>query len=351
MGSEPLILQGIQHARDAGKIAVTSPLKLIIEKRNEPGFVVFAPVYKKGYVSPHRFETIKTPIFDEEHNIAGLVGISRDITDQKLSENFLRLSEEKYKSEENKLLILVDGMEEGIVITDPESRITVVNRWFVDHIGLDRKDGLTLNLLNPRSGDELIDDLKHVILDYRAGGNRQAVELNRQIMGLAELALNTGLKTEQREYLDDIITASNALLTVVNDILDLSKIEAGQLELINVEFDIRKLIDNAASLLAVTTAKKGIELISYMAPEMPPILMGDPGRLRQVLVNLLGNAVKFTDSGEVVLMVGSQQLENDMLYLHFSVKDTGIGIPPEKTRSIFQRSAFRPGWMNMCPSR
>ena len=156
------------------------------------------------------------------------------------------------------------------------------------------------------------------------------------VLGMASLALQTRLSTEQRDYLETIKSSAHALLGIINDILDFSKIEARRLELERVEFDVREEVGDSLKLLALRAAEKGVELAGHVAPDVPETVFGDPGRLRQVLLNVVGNAIKFTSEGEVVLDVASRAREADRVTLHFAIKDTGIGIPPEKQAQIFQ---------------
>ena len=161
------------------------------------------------------------------------------------------------------------------------------------------------------------------------------------ILGMTALALRTHLSMEQREYLTTVQTSAESLLEIVNDILDFSKIEARRLELERTEFDLREAVGDAAKLLALRAAEKKIELACHIVPEVPERVFGDPGRLRQVLLNLMGNAVKFTAEGEVVLRVTVEAASADRVTLHFAVSDTGIGIPEAQLSRIFQ--AFTQG--------
>jgi PAS domain S-box-containing protein len=156
------------------------------------------------------------------------------------------------------------------------------------------------------------------------------------VLGMTELALDTPLSPEQREYLEAIKSSGGSLLSVVDDILDFSKIEARKLDLESVEFRLLDTLREAFEPLALPAQQKGLEFCVEISPAIPGILQGDPGRLRQVIVNLLGNATKFTDQGEVLLTVERQTEELRNLCLHFSVRDTGIGIPPEKCQVIFE---------------
>jgi PAS domain S-box-containing protein len=155
------------------------------------------------------------------------------------------------------------------------------------------------------------------------------------ILGMTTLALQTRLSGEQQDYLATVKSSSEALLAVVNDILDFSKIEARRLDLERVEFELRETVGDAAKAIAIRAAEKGIELACDVHPDVPEALVGDAGRLRQVLLNVLGNAVKFTTEGEVVLRVSVEAAAGPRIQLHFSVVDTGIGIPPEKQQQIF----------------
>ncbi len=162
------------------------------------------------------------------------------------------------------------------------------------------------------------------------------------IMGMTELALDTDLDSEQREYLDMVKNSTESLLTVINDILDFSKIEAGKLDLDPIEFNLHDSLEETARAFAFQAEQKKLELICDLQPEVPQNVIGDPARLRQVVVNLLANALKFTERGEVVLRVereaadaAAPPLGSQELLLRFTVRDTGIGIPQEKQRAIF----------------
>ena len=156
------------------------------------------------------------------------------------------------------------------------------------------------------------------------------------IIGITELLLETKLDEDQQRYLGMINESSDALLLLINDILDLSKIEAGRLELVPIEFRLSTCLSNAIQVYALAAEKKGLDTTLRISPTIPDLLVGDPGRLRQVIVNLLGNAIKFTEQGQVVIEVAEQARDQDGLRLQFSVRDTGIGIPPARQHKIFQ---------------
>jgi len=156
------------------------------------------------------------------------------------------------------------------------------------------------------------------------------------VFGMTDLALTTDLTREQREYLETVKTSADSLLALLDTILDLSKIEAGQVELEEITFDLRTTLETAIDLLAVKAHDKGLELACHVKQDVPTALVGDPLRLRQIIINLGGNAIKFTDTGEVVIRVEIEKEEESFVLLHFMVLDTGIGVPPDKTETIFK---------------
>jgi len=161
------------------------------------------------------------------------------------------------------------------------------------------------------------------------------------VLGMTDLALDTDLTAQQRNYLSLVKQSAEALLTVINDILDSAKIEAGKLDLASVPFNLRDCVGDTLDALALRADAKGLALVCQVPPEVPDWLVGDPGRLRQVLVNLVGNAIKFTDQGRIEVRVCVEQHHDREAHLRFAVSDTGLGIPPEKTLAIFQ--AFEQG--------
>ncbi len=160
------------------------------------------------------------------------------------------------------------------------------------------------------------------------------------ILGMASLLLDTELTAEQRDFAETIHTSGESLLTIINDILDFSKIEAGRMELENQPFDLRECVEDALDLVAPKATHKGLDLAYFIDYQVPATLMGDATRLRQIILNLLGNAIKFTDQGEVVVEVKVESADDAThsfpRTLHFSVRDTGIGIPPDRMDRLFQ---------------
>jgi signal transduction histidine kinase/DNA-binding response OmpR family regulator len=159
------------------------------------------------------------------------------------------------------------------------------------------------------------------------------------VIGMAELLLDTKLTVEQREYVHGVNSSAEALMTIINDILDFSKIEAHKLDMESVNFNIRDSIGDILQTLTLRAVQKGLELAYHVAPDVPDAVVGDPGRLRQIMVNLVGNAVKFTDRGEIVVYVTPETEAGDGAFLHFAVADTGIGIALDKQKRIFESFA------------
>jgi two-component system, sensor histidine kinase and response regulator len=155
------------------------------------------------------------------------------------------------------------------------------------------------------------------------------------IIGMTDLTLETELTGEQRDYLETVKLSADSLLNVINDILDFSKIEAGKVDLEEIDFDLQECLEGALKSLALRADEKQLELLCEVSPEVAETVVGDPGRLRQILINLIGNALKFTTDGEVGLKVQADVIEAKAATLHFIVSDTGIGIAPEKLKTIF----------------
>src|SRR5262245_49970218 len=156
------------------------------------------------------------------------------------------------------------------------------------------------------------------------------------IIGMTGLLLDTTLDRTQRDYAQTIRGSADSLLIVINDILDFSKIEAGKLDIESIELDLRSNVEDVGSMMAFQASAKKLELVMHIHPDLPDRVIGDPQRIRQCLVNLVGNAIKFTRSGEIVLEVRNIGNRDGKVLAQFEVRDTGIGIAPDKLQTLFQ---------------
>ena len=268
----------------------------------------------------------------KDNDIIGFRGLIIDISERKQTEELLKYSkgvaemyseqlEERNQELEDSRLEVMNMMEDA---NKARQKAEEANTEL--QAALIREKQLTLEAEKAnRSKSEFLANMSHEIRTPMNG-----------VMAMTHVLLTMDLTAEQNECAETIKDSADALLTIINDILDFSKIEAGKLELEQIEFDLRTTIENMIDILAVRISSTQTELINIIDKEVPSLLIGDPGRLRQILTNLIGNSIKFTPQGEIILKVSLLSQDASEATILFEVKDTGIGIEAQKTDLLFQ---------------
>jgi len=297
IGKTPLDFMPPEEAQRVGEI-----FSRIVADKAPICFLENLNLHRDGH--PVVLETNGVPVFSGSGEFQGYVGMDRDITARKQAEAALRQARddaERVNAELEQTNVLL------------QKSIQDANQMAVEA--------------------EAANAAKSAFLANMSHEIRTPMNV---ILGMTDLALQTKLNEEQKEFLREVQQAADTLLALINDILDLSKIEAGKLQIESVALELRDTVMDAAKIMAVKAHQKNLELTCQIAPEVPEYLLGDPLRLRQVLINLLGNAIKFTERGEIAIHGEVITQTEQQVFLHFTVRDTGIGIPQHKQREIFE---------------
>jgi PAS domain S-box-containing protein len=348
--------------------------------------------------SPLVFSSNIRFFYDMHGKVAGVEGVLRDITPRKRMEEELRLAKTRAELESARLATIISVMEEGVVFADESDHIVEVNDYFCNFMNKSRHEVLHHSIWDFYSG-ELGERLRRLLLEYKARQRTRPASMDttfdssvltirtqaiyssdcyegvlinmvdvttlveakiraesasraksefianmshevrtpmHAIIGMAQLLGDGPLNSDQRESLQMVQASADHLLSIINEILDFSKIEAGKLELENIQFNMEEVVKSVLGGASARAQEKGLQLISRIPPPPPLELVGDPVRLRQVLLNLVDNAIKFTPKGQIECTLGLLERSADSVLLQFSIADTGIGIPADMLGTIFE---------------
>jgi PAS domain S-box-containing protein len=263
--------------------------------------------------------TSKSPIRDSEGQIVGIVGITIDITKQEQHRKEREAALKDLAGSRKRLLSMMEDAEQAKEAAQT-AKANLEEAYVVLEDMAAKADAAN------KAKSEFLANMSHEIRTPLNG-----------VIGMANMLADTRLTEEQRYFAEIVKTSSESLLTIINDILDFSKIEAGKLELEENEFNLRKMLNDFAASISVRTDEKGIEFNCNATPDTPTFVKGDSERLKQILTNLVGNAVKFTERGEISVLCYPSSEDEISRVLRFEVKDTGIGIEPEKLGMLFEK--------------
>ncbi len=285
-------------------------------------------------------------LFYVSNGITSLFGVSKEEVVGKSYGELFAWTQESLDASRREIERLLAGETELIHLEmeythpDGKQRILSINAHGVyDKNGTPTSiDGIAEDITARKEAERTIIEANEAKSNFLANMSHEIRTPMNAIIGMSYLALQTALTPKQFEYLSKIDISANALLSIINDILDFSKIEAGKLELESTSFLLEDVLDNIASLFSIKTREKGLEFLFHVAPDIPTALIGDPLRLSQILTNLAGNAIKFTNVGELVISVDAIEQNAGKVTLRFSVMDTGIGISKQEQNELF--SAF-----------